>query len=98
MTSDVVIDEEPSSSGLDGRPAHRWPTYLVTAPHEVVCSFGAAHARVPYGEWHARQVGSLQSVCGRSAVTWRFFWTLDFRNAGPRACPACLEALRAHSG
>lgn len=103
VTSDVGVDvgvdgDRPAPESGGRMHAHRWPTFLVTAPHEIVCSFGAAHARVPYGKWHARQVGSLQSVCGRPAVTWRFFWTLDFRDAGPRACPACREALRAQAG
>ncbi len=73
----------------------RWPTYLVSAPYSVVQKAGAAHPRMPYGDWHAREVGSLQAVCGRSAVTWKFFWTLDFSDAGPLACPDCLRALRA---
>ncbi len=58
---------------LGTRPRrHRWPTYLVTAPHGRP---GADddHPRLPVGTWHARQVGSLQTACGRSAVTWQFF-------------------------
>lgn len=73
--------------------SYQWPTYLVTAPHGVPQRAGDAHPRLPYGLWHARRVGSLQTACGRSAVTWQFFWTLTFADAGPHACPDCLGAL-----
>ncbi|GAB7004940.1 hypothetical protein JCM18899A_24130 [Nocardioides sp. AN3] len=69
------------------------PTYLVTAPHIAASRKGDLQVRMPEGEWHARQEGSLQTVCGRSAVTWRLFWTLRFDRAGPRACRDCAQAL-----
>jgi hypothetical protein len=74
-------------------PHFRWPNYLVTAPHSVCQAPGSDHPRVPYGEWHARRVGSMQTACGRAAVTWQFFWTLVFAKAGTRACPECVRAL-----
>ena len=70
----------------------RWPTYLVTAPHAVALE-DAPYPGVPYGEWHARRAGSLQTACGRSAVTWSIFWTLEFRNAMQRACPECSRVV-----
>jgi hypothetical protein len=69
------------------------PTYLVTAPHIAASRKGDPQVRMPDGEWHARQEGSLQTVCGVPAVTWHLFWTLRFDRAGPRACPACTRAL-----
>jgi hypothetical protein len=68
----------------------RWPEFLVTAPHLVLSNDG----RVPHGTWHARRVGSLQTECGSSAVTWHYFWTLDFGDAGHHACPYCFSAIR----
>lgn len=71
----------------------RWPPFLVTAAHYVATEWESEHTWLPYGEWHARRVGSLVTACGRSAVTWRYFWTLEFRAAGPRACPECLRVV-----
>ena len=74
-------------------PRFRWPSHLVTAPHGVRGEIGDRHPTLPYGEWHARRPGSLVTACGRSAVTWPFFWTLDFANAGASACRDCRAAL-----
>lgn len=76
-------------------PTFKWPDYLVTAPHTAPAPAGDRHPRLPYGEWHARKVGSLQAACGRSAVNWHFFWTLDFTQAGLRACGECVRTLAA---
>jgi hypothetical protein len=70
-----------------------WPRFLVTARHVAASSPGGPYARVPYGEWHARRVGSPRTACGRPAVDWHFFWTLDFMEAGRRACPDCAYAV-----
>lgn len=75
------------------RPSFEWPTYLVSAPHVVWGDADAEYLRVPYGEWHAREPGSLQTACGRPAVNWHFFWTLHFASAGRRACPECVGAV-----
>jgi hypothetical protein len=71
----------------------QWPAHLVTAPHAVTQRPGDEHPRMPHGEWHARETGSLQTACGRSAVTWPIFWTLEFSTAGGRACPECLREV-----
>jgi hypothetical protein len=76
-------------------PRREWPTFLVTAAHSVPAGPGRLHDRMPYGPWHARQVGSLQTACGMSAVTWQYFWTLDFHRAGGHACEACARAIGA---
>lgn len=80
---------------LAERPAvrHKWPAFLVTAPHSTYSETGP-YPLVPFGDWHARRVGSGQTICGRSAVTWQYFWTLDFSDAGPGGCPECLRLLR----
>lgn len=73
---------------------HQWPNYLVTAAHAAVREGGGDKpAPLPYGEWHARQIGSLQTACGQSAVTWRYFWTLSFDQAGASACPECSRQV-----
>jgi hypothetical protein len=77
---------------LRAMPQYEWPAYLVSAPHALVPEIGADLKR-PYGVWHARQVGSLQTACGQSAVTWRYFWTLDFSQAGAAACSECVRVL-----
>jgi hypothetical protein len=74
---------------------HEWPTFLVTAAHSVPASKGGSQGHMPYGPWHARQVGSLQTACGMSAVTWHYFWTLDFHRAGGHACGECARAVGA---
>ncbi len=81
--------------GMKLRPVaqHSWPTYLVSAQHSQLPNLGTDELKRPYGLWHARQVGSLRSACGRSAVTWQFFWTLDFAKAGTAACPECVTVL-----
>jgi hypothetical protein len=74
--------------------SRRWPKFLVTARHSTDSAWDTDTSSVPYGTWHARVMGSLQTVCGQSAVTWRYFWTLDFANAGDRACPECLRIAK----
>lgn len=80
------------------RRRYRWPAHLVTAPHTMPPKVGVRQPRLPYGEWHARSPGSLQTVCGMSAVGWQFFWTLNFWAAGPKACPECVHVLVEHEG
>ncbi len=70
-----------------------WPEYLVTARHSVFQAAGDEPARVPQAQWHARQVGSLHTACGQSAVTWPIFWMLEFAAAGAAACPECLTVV-----
>lgn len=74
-------------------PRFRWPTYLVTAPHSVWQHPTDDHSRLPYSEWHVREVGGLETACGQPAGTWTIFWTLDFSLAGARACQECRSAL-----
>jgi hypothetical protein len=71
-----------------------WPPYLVSSAHTISGDWNSPHARRPYGTWHARKVGDLQTACGVSAVTWPFFWTLRFDPMRPEACPACVAVLR----
>ena len=80
---------EQSGRGTGPAAGRRWPTYLVTAQHEIVQAPTSPVPRLPYGPWHARRVGSLQTACGLPAVGWRYFWTLDFQRSGGRACPDC---------
>lgn len=77
-------------SALAGRPpvVHRWPEFLVSAPHRVATAPG-----MPYGVRHARRVGSLVTACGRSAVGWPYFWTLRFERSAPSSCRDCEAAL-----
>lgn len=89
----TVISRRQPTERVIGR---RWPAYLVTSAHGVARMIGGEQLRVPYGEWHARMVGSLQTACGRSAVTWPLFWTLEFRNAGQHACPECARVVARH--
>jgi hypothetical protein len=70
---------------------HHWPRYLVSARHAVVPTGSADRVPLPYDVWHAREVGSPQAVCGAPAVEWKMFWTLDFKDAGLRACPDCAK-------
>jgi hypothetical protein len=87
----------PTSQQSDRAPKHQWPRYLVSAPHAVSCEWSSAHARRPYGTWHARSVGDLQTVCGISAVDWQIFWTLRFEPSRTEACLDCVATLRAQA-
>ncbi|GAA1948845.1 hypothetical protein GCM10009798_05060 [Nocardioides panacihumi] len=69
-----------------------WPTFVVTAPHSVPAPRGSQYARQPFGTWHGRTVGSHQTLCGRLAMTWTYFWTLDFQRTNRKlACPECAR-------
>ncbi|GAB7003237.1 hypothetical protein JCM18899A_07080 [Nocardioides sp. AN3] len=69
-----------------------WPEFVVSAAHSVPAPRDSAFARVPFGTWHGRKVGSPRTLCGRSATTWTYFWTLDFRRTGRKfACPDCAR-------
>lgn len=72
---------------------HRWPPFLVTAAHAVPSGPTSPDAGAPYGLWHARTIGSLQTACGMPAVTWHYFWSLRFHQAGARACPDCTRIV-----
>src|SRR3954452_2538038 len=87
-----------TTSSRQGQPErsarrHRWATYLVTAPHAALVEPYANDLPKPYGPWHARQVGSMRTACGMSAVTWHYFWTLEFVYAGSHACPECYRVV-----
>jgi hypothetical protein len=97
MTATVPREHVPRHGTAYPR-RHRWPTYLVSAPHEVHLMTGQGDIWVPRGEWHARKVGSPATACGLPAVTCHFFWTLRFEDAMDSACPACFATVRAANG
>jgi hypothetical protein len=70
----------------------QWPRFVVTAAHSVLAPKNSPYARMPVGVWHARLVGSPQTMCGRSALTWTYFWPLDFRQSDREL--ACAECAR----
>jgi hypothetical protein len=72
--------------------SYSWPEYLVSAPHRLPAGRVGDLPR-PYGVRHARRVGSLQTACGRPAVTWPYFWDLSFNAPNPDRCPACVKAV-----
>ena len=74
--------------------SNRWPQFLVSAPQRAPLNWGDDASAKPFGTWHARRSGSLQSACGLPAVNWYFFWTLRFSDAGARACVDCGKAVR----
>lgn len=95
MALSRTVDPSLADQQLTNRGGkHVWPQYLVSAPHAKTTGGDQGLPQTPYGAWHARQVGSLQTLCGRSAVTWRYFWTLDFDDAGSSRCPECEQVMR----
>jgi hypothetical protein len=67
-----------------------WSDFLVSAPIRLPVPRDGLRSSPPAGEAHARQVGASQTLCGRSAVNWPYFWSLAFDPAQPSACPACV--------
>lgn len=90
----TAIRERGSRLSSLPRVSHNWPEFLVSAPHVRSGAPEPDAPAVPAGVWHARQVGSLTSACGMSAVTWRFFWTLSFIESETAACAECVRVVR----
>ena len=90
MTEKRTLIFEARTISRPCRPRRQWPDYLVTAPHR---RSGVDMLEPPHGLWHARRVDALRTVCGKPAVTWHFFWMLDFEEAGSQACTACARVL-----
>ncbi len=83
-----------SAGGIDARATGGWSTFLVTAPARVPVARNGVRVDMPAGQAHARQVGASQTLCGRSAVTWLYFWSLSFDPEEPGACLACVAVIQ----
>ncbi|MDH2416107.1 hypothetical protein [Nocardioides sp. CER19] len=42
---------------------------------------------------HAKQMGTTQTACGRSALTWHRIWTRAFPEPTVPSCKECLRAI-----
>lgn len=53
--------------------------------------------RVPNGLVHAKRIGTSQTACGETAVSWQVFWAISFPDASAGAvnCRACVAVVRA---
>lgn len=51
--------------------------------------------RVPNGVIHAKRIGTSQTACGETAVSWQVFWSTVFPDgsAGAVNCPACMAIV-----
>jgi hypothetical protein len=66
LTSEIVasrFDESERRCSRISAPARR----LVTTPHRQQLLSRLGVDWVPYGPWHARQMGSTLTACGRPA-------------------------------
>lgn len=48
----------------------------------------------PWGVVHAREIGSLTSLCGTSSTSWNMFFDRSFTTVDPTSCPDCSAAAR----
>ena len=68
-------------------------TWLVSARNRITVGNWERTEWRPYGQHHARKVGSLMTACGASAVEWPMFWDMEFDAGDPKACPECARAV-----
>lgn len=70
----------------------------MTAPSKWYVTATHMHTRQsgqPYGLQHARQPGSLQTACGRLALSWPMFWDRLFELRLGDVCPECVDVVLA---
>jgi hypothetical protein len=94
MTTRSVRTRADAGAELTHR-RHKWPTFLVTAAHEVAVRTGAVVEWQPHGMWHLRRPTDLQTACGLPAVGWRIFWTLLPDSDEAPLCARCVDAAGA---
>jgi hypothetical protein len=75
-------------------PTPSIPTWLVTAPNGLYVENGIAPSLWrPFGNHHARQVGSTATACGMAAYGWQLFWDLPFPSQLEVTCGECRTAV-----
>jgi hypothetical protein len=53
--------------------------------------------RLPTSLAHAKQMGTLFTVCGQEASSWQRMWDVPFGAGGRRLCPDCVLTLRSQA-
>lgn len=65
-------------------------TWLVTAPHDTPRPLGE---RGPWGTWHVKRNGDLQTACGLSTVNWHIFWDREPTATDAETCGRCMRVM-----
>ena len=76
---------------LNSRPtAH---TAFATACFSRTQQVGGRVTAVPASEVHAKMMGTTNTLCGQSALSWFKFWDLPFVTVRDDRCPRCSEVF-----
>jgi hypothetical protein len=73
-----------------------WPEHFVSTRFRAPVR--GEEPDCPHGVRRARACGSLQTVCGLSAVGWLYFWMLGFDPLDSRSCEECARILGQGTG
>lgn len=49
--------------------------------------------QLPTSEVHAKEMGTLLTVCGQTTSSWFKFWDLPFNQVERDRCPSCEQLL-----
>lgn len=84
----------PRGDGATRKPDPQ-PTryYFTTARFLSSSATQGVLAPAPHSLLHAKEMGTLLTVCGQSATTWTKLWEVPFLAARGTRCPVCIEAL-----
>lgn len=74
----------------------RLPPLWMVCSSAALPGLGPGRTHRPGGEQHARQMGSLTTLCGRIAANWVNFYDRPFDGVHPDSCPACRDLIAAH--
>jgi hypothetical protein len=70
------------------------PRWVSSCPHVAVERRESEQVRVPFrGAFHAREMGSTQTVCGQAALSWVNVHERPFRLGDDLNCPDCDRLL-----
>lgn len=70
------------------------PQYFVSTAHGTLIrdDRGFSDWR-PWGDQHARELGTNVTACGRGAAGWRMFADLPFPSVPTVTCRKCMQAV-----
>lgn len=75
------------ATNLRATPATRAP-FFVTGPFVRAVNEAGGSPRIAGGPFHAKQMGTMVTVCGLIAYSWTKVWDVPF---SPSLTPVCLD-------
>jgi hypothetical protein len=87
--------KNPTTPGRAASPPAALTRWFAASTQRRRVLIGTTATYEPWGLVHAREIGALTSLCGRSGISWHMFFDRRFSSIEPTSCPDCSAAARA---